>query len=77
VVPSRFISKYVLAEKSASDGAAIMVDEFSRKMKGCCDVWAGKRSCDVCAWWMVDGWSQRKRIQIPRLLHDVIEIIDV
>jgi hypothetical protein len=28
VVPSRFIPKYVLAEKSASDGAAIMVDEF-------------------------------------------------
>jgi hypothetical protein len=54
VVPSRFISKYVLAEKSASDGAAIMVDEFSRKMKGSVVVMGrraarGKReeSCDV------------------------------
>jgi hypothetical protein len=25
---------YLLAEISASDGAAVMVDEFSRKMKG-------------------------------------------
>jgi hypothetical protein len=25
----------------------------------------------------VDGWSQRKRIQIPRLLCDIIDIIDV
>jgi hypothetical protein len=59
VVPSRFTSKYVLAEKSASDGVAIMVDKFSRKMKGCCDGPAsGERSCDMMCvrggWWM-DG----------------------
>jgi hypothetical protein len=27
----------VWAEKSAGDGAVVMVDEFSMKMKGCCD----------------------------------------
>jgi hypothetical protein len=26
---------HVWAEKSIGDGAAVMVDEFSRKMKGC------------------------------------------
>jgi uncharacterized protein YbbK (DUF523 family) len=26
-----------LAAKSTGDGAVVMVDEFSRKMKGCCD----------------------------------------
>jgi hypothetical protein len=36
---------HVSAEKSTGDGAAVMVDEFSRKMKGCDgeygDAWAG------------------------------------
>jgi hypothetical protein len=39
---------HVLAEKSAGDGAAVMVDEFLMKMKGCCDgrVRAGE-SCEL------------------------------
>jgi hypothetical protein len=38
----------VLAEKSACDGAAVMVDEFSMKMKGCYDGWVtGGESCEL------------------------------
>jgi hypothetical protein len=30
---------HVSAEKSTGDGEAVMVDEFSRKMKGCDGEW--------------------------------------
>jgi hypothetical protein len=47
VVKRGFMMLHLLAEISASDGAAIMVDEFSGKMKGCCDGRARGKSCDV------------------------------
>jgi hypothetical protein len=48
---------HFLAEKSAGDGAAVMVDEFFRGKWGCCDGPGAARvvvMCDVRAWWM-DG----------------------
>jgi hypothetical protein len=84
VAPSGFTMLYLLAEISANDGAAVMVDEFSRKMKGW---WSESVSYQYDSWYLYHRYLGRwcrgievtpqKRIQIPRLVHDVISMIDV
>jgi hypothetical protein len=74
---------HVSAEKSTGDGEAVMVDEFWRKMKGCDGEWGCMgwlmcvrvMLCDVRGEW-IDGVRGRY-LQIPCLLRDVINIIDV
>jgi hypothetical protein len=56
-----------------------MVDEFLRKMKGCCDgLESGEREELWCVMYVCGGWSQRKSKDTnTRLLCDIIDIIDV